>query len=343
MRQDWVFQCEDRRYGVREVLAAAAFRGELEPIRRFTRESLAALAAAEDQGHEVDDALLQQASEQYRQQRGLATAAATAAWLERYGLDLDDFVDFLERHIIHTQWNAHLDAAMASFAPTEEEVDALVMPETVFSGALTELAAWLARRVALPRDDGEDTTEERVRFLERAGLGDAGVPGWCARQECSEDWLEELLRLEVRYRRKRSDLLNPANFTRAMRERRQDLMCIEVEAVVFESENAAREAYLCIVEDGEPLDQVSARAHGKRRHATLFLEGLDDATQQKFLSAPPGHTFPPIPEGEDYVIHHVARKIEPDLKDEAIRQRLEHGLITRYFDELAATRITWAQ
>jgi len=341
-----LFSCGQRCWTAAEVVSGADFRGELTPVRTMVAAGLAVAAHAEQAGVEVDDALLQQCSDQYRQDRGLASADATSRWLAAHGLDLDDFADFLERRLLLTQFEEELKAIVERQPPDRDEVQALVWPELALSGAAGEPAMWLARRVALREANavavppGEAAlSEERTRFFERSGITESDVSRWCAAYGCTPSWVEELTALEALYRGKRTELLRPAAFDEEIARKRQDLMCIEVEAAAFEQASAAREAFLCVTEDGEGLPDVSRRGNAGLYHTNVYLETLDARLQQQLLSGAPGDVLPPF-EGEGkFWVYRIRSKTEPDLADPHVRERLEHNLITRYFDDLVVAHV----
>jgi len=342
------FSCGDRDYTAQEVVAAAAFRSELTAVWLAIHDGLAATAYASENGYELDEDALQAASEQYRQDRGLLSAEDTQGWFAARGVSLDDFGDYLERRLWLARFADHIEPIRQDYPAPMETVAPLVWPELVLGGAFDELALWLARRVALeaaqdgaPAPSPEETEDERGRFLERAGIAPDQCEAWCEGNATSAERLEELLRLEAIYRRKRHELLTPDNFDREMQLRRLELLGIEVESAGFPSEDMAQEARLCLVEDGASLPDVSARAQSTAYHATVFLEGLPENLQTRFLSAAPGEVFPPIEDHGEYWVYRVCRKIEPDKENGEVRRRLEHALITRYFDELVDTHIQW--
>lgn len=342
------FRCSQRDYTAQDILTAAAFRSEMTAVWLAIRDGLAATTYANENGYELDENAIQAASEQYRHERGLLSAEATQGWFEVRGVSLDDFGDYLERRLWLARFADHIDPIRRDYPAPMETVAPLVWPELVLGGGFDELALWLARRVALevaqdgaPAPSPEETEDERGRFFERAGIAADQWGAWCEGNGCSPERLEELLRLEAIYRRKRHELLTPDNFDREMLLRRLELLGIEVESAGFPSEDMAQEARLCVVEDGASLPDVSARAQSTAYHATVFLEGLPEDLQARFLSAAPGEVFPPIEDQGAYWLYRVCRKIEPDTSNAEVRRRLEHALITRYFDELVDTHIEW--
>jgi len=341
------FRCDGREYAAQAVVSAAAFRSEMTAVWMAVRDGLAATAYANENGYALDEDALQAASEEYRQERGLASAEATEHWFAARGVSLDDFENFLERRLWLSRFGQEIASIREDYADPPEALAPLIWPEMILCGAFDDFALWLARRVALEAgSDGappspEEDQEERGRFFKRADIAAGQCGGWCEEHQCSAQWLDELLRLEVLYRRKRRELLTPESFDREMRMRRLELVGIEVEAAGFPSEAMAQEAYACVVVDGAALPDVSAQAHGTSYHATVFLEGLPEELQTRFLSAAPGETFPPVEDGGVYWVYRVCRKIEPDTANGEVHRRLEHALITRYFDELVDTQIDW--
>ena len=100
-----VFVCEDRPFDFRDVIDAAHFRGELEPVWKNFLRLVAAERKADAEELEVDDGAIESAAEQFRYERDLITAEETERWLAERGLTLSDFSAHFVRHYWDLQWD----------------------------------------------------------------------------------------------------------------------------------------------------------------------------------------------------------------------------------------------
>ncbi len=341
-----VFACGARHYAVKEAFSAADFRGDLGPAKQAIWDGLACLAFAEAQDFELEDSVLQSASEQYRQNRGLSTAEATEQWFEERGLSFDDFADYLERFLLRAHFAGQIEQIREEYAPPQAEIEPLVLPELVLSGSLYELVLRLAWRVAseassdgdpLPHADAAD--EVRRAFFDRNGTSPENVDDWCAQHRCETGWFDELVRLETLFKLECDTVLTPASCRAEMEARRSALLRVEVHAARFSDEDMAREVLMCIVEDGMSFADACAMARTPSSLSTAFIESLPEELQRRFLSASPGETFP-VPENENmHWLYCLARKIEPDLEDQVISRLLERGIIVRHAGALVDEHI----
>ena len=99
-----VFLCEDRSFDFRDLIDAAHFRGELEPIWKNLLRLIAAERKADADELEVDDEAIERAAEQFRYERDLITAEETERWLAERGLTLNDFGAHFVRHYLDKHW-----------------------------------------------------------------------------------------------------------------------------------------------------------------------------------------------------------------------------------------------
>lgn len=336
-----VFTCGVRNYVVTEVVSAACFRGELGPVRQAVSDGLACLAFAEARDYELEDSVLQSASERYRQTRGLGTAKATERWFDDRGISFDGFADYLERFLLRARFSEQLEQIRREYAPPQAEIDPLVLTEVVLSESFDELVLRLAWRVSAKADlnggvlPHRDATEEARRaFFERKGTSAENVDDWCARHQCGTDWFDELVRLETLFKQECGKVVTPGSCRAEMQARRSALLRIEAHAARFSDEDIAREVLMCVIEDGTDFAEACAMARAPASLSTAFLESLPEELQLRFFSASPGDVFRVSENETSHWLYCLSRKIEPDLEDETIRRLLERGIVTRYFGGL---------
>jgi hypothetical protein len=315
MRQATLFYAGGRDFTCSQVLSAAEFRGELEPIRDTLRGGLACLSYAEDEGFEPDTEDLQEASSAYRYENDLTTAEETEAWLQEHDLTLEDFTAFFERRYWLERFGAELGKILPEYQPSSEEIAHLLWPEIVLGQHLTGLTHALGWRVAAS--------------LETAGEVPTG--------SSAEEWAI----IETRFQDQVQRILTLENCQRELQARGLVLMRFEVVHAAFTSAQLAQEAFLCVTQDGEELETVTERAGVALERYTGFVESFSDELQPRIISAAPGETLPPLATPGGYQICRLQKKIEPHLDIPEVRQRIKELLLNAAFDELVRKHVVW--
>jgi hypothetical protein len=183
--------------------------------------------------------------------------------------------------------------------------------------------------------------EERTRFLERHRLTEGQVDDWLERLGRDANWLSEMIAMEAIYCRDCAALLTQREREREIGALRLPLTRFEVEAVEFDSLNSAREALLCVREDGMALEEVANEGRYPYRKPRLLLEEIPEDLQQKFLRMHPGEILDPIPRGDGFHLYRVIGKEGPDPNDPIVRQRVESVILDRHFADLTTRYIHW--
>jgi hypothetical protein len=309
------FRAGGRAYTRDEVLRAAEFRGDLEPIRKTASDGLVCQRYAEDEGYQVDLDALQRLSESYRHARSLTAADDTERWLEERSLTLTDFTAYLERRYWLTRFASQLATIRSEYERAAPDILDVIWPEAVFGDYFPGLARALAWRVA-------------------AAIHDGAEPGACP-------WMEELLVLEQHYLECCRCVLTAENKSRTLAGLRRALLRFEADAVSFETLDRAHEAFLCVSQDGVPLEQVARRAGARFESLTGFIDTFPLSLQQKALSAAPGETIVSKAAADDFRVYTIRRKIDPDLRDPAVTGRVERALLHSFFENLIRMHIAW--
>jgi hypothetical protein len=341
-----VFTSGEESFTVRDLIDAAAFRGELNPIWRELLRLLAAEAKADESELELDESAIDDAAEAFRYEHDLITAEETERWLEERGLMLEDFSNYFVRHY----WGDTIDDAEPEeieYASAPDELRELLVAELNLSGEMDRLAKRLSWRVAGNRESGNDgldsqfiTAEER-RFFERNGVDQEQLPDWLEATGRDGTWFAKSVAMEALHRRKCETLLNKQAREHEIAAMRLPLTRFELETMEVDSLDAAREALLCVRDDGMAMAEVAEEGRYPYRHAEVLLEDLPEDLQQKFLSVSPGDILEPIARGDGFHICRVIDKAEPKADDEAVRDRAERRILERHFADLTAKHIQW--
>ena len=122
---------------------------------------------------------------------------------------------------------------------------------------------------------------------------------------------------------------------------RLPLTRFEVEMIELESRDAAREAFMCVRDDGMTMADVATEGRYPFRRTELVLEQIPDDMQQKFLSLTPGSLLEPMPREDGFLLTRLVQKKEPKLDDPDVRERADQRILSRHFFDLSSGRIRW--
>jgi len=341
-----VFVSGNRSCTARNVIDAACFRGELEPVWHDLLRLTAAEAKANEQDLEPDDAAIEAAAEQFRYAHDLITAEETERWLAEHDLTLADFSAWVLRRHWGEQMS-EIEAPAIDYLTASPELREQLRQELIFSGDLDRMAVSLSRRVAAAcasedrAPEAESVAKEEESFLERTGLERSEIPAWLARLGLTEEWLREALTMEAIYRETCREVLSREACEREIAALRVPLTRFEVETIELDSLDAAREALLCARDDGMSMEEVAAEGRYPYRRPEVLLEEIPEELQQRFLSVHPGDLLGPIPRGDAFQVCRIVQKAEPNLDDPVVRERAETRILERHFGELTTRHIQW--
>jgi hypothetical protein len=206
------------------------------------------------------------------------------------------------------EWRGYLARTLArGRAGTAEAVEPderAVWAEAVCSGTLERLAQELAARAAAAQALGEDDLDRAfARFVADAQ---------------DHRTLESLLEI-----------------------RKADWLRVDCRTLVLDSETAAREAALCVRDDGMALAEVSAQAGVAMREHSLYVEDAADQLGKALLSARTGELLGPLPLADRYALVLVDGKVEPALDDPEILRRVQEAARRRAIEREVVSRVTW--
>ncbi|HEY5742643.1 MAG TPA: hypothetical protein VIS99_08880 [Terrimicrobiaceae bacterium] len=326
-----------------DVIRSGYFRGELEPCWR----RVLAFAKSRNGAAESRKVELQASSEEFRTSRDLITAEETEQWLEERGLTLEDFTNFLLRNLQYDALTAiSNDPKMIDYAFAPAILRDILRIDLLLSGEFDRLAIRFAWRLAasegakIPANE-DAISLERECFQKRHGLNDAMLPAWLAGLGCDYLWLDKMLELEAIFRREADALFTPGARKRMLQSLRIALTPVELELMEIDSCDAAREAFQCVVTDGESMETIARNTNYPHHRFTVFCEELPEDVQQKILFAMPGEVLEPIEHDSGFQLYRLVKKGELNLANEEVRQRVEAEIIRRHFSELAARFVHW--
>ncbi len=284
-------------------------------------ERQAALGIALEADADEDDAELEQvvdtAGEEFRYERDLITADEMEAWLEARDLTAGDWMGFLLRRELRTRAGdmaVIIDTNDAEAATEREEVMRI---DLLCSGQDQQLISQFAQEVAAamavrgPGSIPAEPVTDRVAFIREAA------------------------------RSFRAGVTTPEALAREISAHKMEWLRLQCRRIAFTGEAEAREAALCMREDGLSLDEVARDAHVAPRESSFFIEELDAETQPGFVGAQAGDVIGPLRREDRFVVYQVAARIPPAVTDDDVRQRAESKVIARALASEVNRRIHW--
>jgi hypothetical protein len=292
---------------------------------------------------------LDQLAADFRYARNLVTADECEQWLAGIGVSADEFSE----HIVRRSFVA--PTGLFDGGASDVERGAVVMDkdqarsfrvDLLLSDKFPPMSSALAWRIALrcentPAPEAAKVAAQRTLGLENLRLAGLAREDRLAQPGEAAKLIDELPFLEALFQTQTQALLTPEHQHRVLTNLRLPLLRFDLEILELESEAAAREAFLCIKEDGITLDELAAQNHHPLRKRTSFLEEFPQDWQQGLLSATPGAALPPIQVDEGFQLCRLVSKRDPALTDPAVLRRVNDSLLQAHFRELESRHVRW--
>jgi len=335
-----VCACGKHDYAVRDAIDAAIFRGELEAK---WKEFLAAVEAEKRSNElelDLDESAISRAAEGFRYEYDLITAEETEAWLANRGLTLDDFSHYVARHYCANTLDGEIVPIEVEHHADSRELRELFLAELILSGELDRMTTALMWRLAAhcaetdPAPGAIAVAEQE--FFERTEIEPAYIAAWLQKLGRDSEWFNSMLVLDAAYRIRRDMLLVPQARQRELAALRWYLTQFETEVIEFESHDAAKEALLCVREDGMSMEAVATEGRYPYRRVNFLLEDIPIDAQPRFLCVSAGQVLKPIARGDGFELCRIVKRIEPHLDDPGVKSRIDQRLLDRHFSQLVS-------
>lgn len=313
-----VFRVGEVGYRWDDVFAHARRRGAWQALQTHVREAQACQRMVVDEGltPPVDEE--RAAATGFRYERRLYAAQDLEAWLDERGLTVAQWRDYIRGVVLRRRHEPELVAIMSRYPPTEQAVEHACGAWGVCSGVFARWAQELAARGA---------AAHAVWEADATG-GDPPRP-------------ERLDALDALYERFAERAATPERLQATVTARALDWVQVDFDQTVFGNEDAAREALLCVRDDGWSLAEA-ARAAGTAVHRrSVFLEEVDGAARHQLLRARGGDLVGPLLLPEGPTLAHVRHRVEPSLHAPDVRARAVTELVDEAVAREVDDRVRW--
>lgn len=241
-----------------------------------------------------------------------------------------------------------VDAAVQAFRYQHQLVSADECLRWLVARGLSyaDLRASMARRVsARPGPDGGAAEIDLILSDEFARLA-RGLAARVAVALQAGDTLggaidDDWPHLDARYRAFAALTADPVARLRQLQSDRLNWVQIEFEQVEFDNLDAAREARLCVLEDGQSLRELALAGRFANVSRRERVSALPPAWSHALLRTRPGAITPVIQDGERLLLLGVTRIIEPTLSDPSVLAGIDAQLLDQHLEPLLARHVRW--
>lgn len=335
-----VFSVGTQTFQTDDLVSAAILSGRWNVLRREARAGLdteAELGGAGDQ--RLEDAV-EAAAAEFRYARDLITAEDAERWLEDRDVEVDEWLDSIRRGLLAPAGRKRMPLAPP---PDPPELIRAVWVSFVCGGAAADLADELARQAAAhqiageqvppPADDAAMLEQDRDTVLSYFPELD---PALTAHR------VLRLSHLASAVGRCRRLVLTPEAVRREVDHRALDLLRLDCQVATFESDLLAREAALCVKDDGLSLADVAGEARTALEELQLYVEDADAGLRGLLRSAAPQALLGPVAWEGRYALIQVLAKVRASAEDEEVCRRAEEHMLDRLFEDFGERQVTWS-
>ena len=316
-----VFSVGRQQYYWDDVILSARRWGDWADLEKELREGIACLKRLDEGEEEFDPEALESAANDFRYQRDLLTAEEAEAWLNRWNLSADSWMEYLQRFILRRKWADQLVEIAARYRVTKKEIHSSLHAEAICSGHLARFARALAARAS--------AYEKAVEA------------GWVRDEPKSAEATRRIRCLEASYQRFCDHVVDAQGIKNQVDSHRLEWIRVGCRYVLFSQEQMAREAALCARDDGMQLDEVAANASIALQNATLYLDEVEPALRDRFLSAEKGALVGPLNWDKAFGLFLVEDKIIPAVEDPEIKRRAQETLLESAVNREINKRVKW--
>jgi hypothetical protein len=341
-----VFTAGATPYSWRDVVLAAHLWGEWADLEAAARQGLACWERVEADGDEPSPDDVAREADAFRYARDLLSAEDMEAWLDRWGLDTEAWTDWVTRSVLRQRWADRLAEITAAHPVDGDEVAAVLHEEAVCSGALGRWAERLATRAAAFEQEREaggadalDDDAARHAVETAAAASAAALPETSLEDRRAR--LADLARVERAFQRFRRSALTPETVAHEIRAHRLEWVRLDCRYLRLSDEQMAREAALCVREDGADLATVGAEANAPVRQGRLYLDVVEAPLRERLVGARPGELVGPVASEGAFLLFEIQDKVAPSIDDPAVRQRAEAAALGGRIGREVTDRVHW--
>jgi hypothetical protein len=277
----------------------------------------------------------------FRRRHQLLAAAEFRAWLGARSVTVAELGSAIARALLREREETR------SLVEPVPDVAGVLWVEAVLDGVLRELAREAADRLAAAfRIDTEalpPADPDVIGILVDRALG-LPLPGVSGLGESElRGRLIRLDRLTGAWNELRDQVADERRLEGCLASHTLDWLRIEGEELALDTEGAAREARMLMIEDGLALADAAERAHAEIHDRRVILGAAPAEANVALVGTSAGEVAGPWYESGHWRLMMVRSKSPPSVEDPAIREQASGELMREALDRILAGRVNWRQ
>lgn len=286
------------------VFDHARRRGDWQILETEVRQALACLRLVAEEGPPLARAAERSTERTFRRARLLLAAEDLEAWLSERGLTVGQWRRYIRGEVLRRRHAPELHTVTTRYPPGDAEVDAALPVWGVCSGAFPRWAEELATRAAAAH----------ATCTDRDGTDCPPRP-------------DDLDAHEVLFDRFATETATSRRLEALVATRYLDWLRVDCDIAVFADTDTAKEARLCVRDDGWSLDEAARAGGAVRQRRSLLVEEIDADARHHFVRARDGDLLGPLLLDGEPALVRVHHKNAPSLDDDELRARAAHQLV----------------
>jgi hypothetical protein len=332
-----------------DVALDAMTRGEWPAFERRVAEGLACVARAEREQAAPPPDDIDAAATAFRYDRDLIAGSEMTAWLDRSGVSTDEWLAYLTRRLLRDKWHAELDDTFDAYPPSERALTDAAVAEGVCSGAFDAFERTFAARAALVFSSDPTGFEAMCRERSADAVVDAAVAhlmkthaDWLTARAADEiaQRLSAIVRIEAGVDRLLITIACDGRVRETIEANRLEWIQVEIETVAFPSLAAAREAMLCMAEDGLSLEEVASLSHAPLTRSSVVLQDSAPHLRGELFAAVPGGLLGPHNVDGRFEVTRILDRVTPTVDNPRVAARARQTLLHAALAHAARDHVT---
>ncbi len=339
-----VFSVDGESYCWRDVVLAAARRGDWQAAITRAREGAACAMHAQATGNPLAEGAVDAAAREFRYARDLVTAESMERWLARRMIAVGEWTAALERALLLRRDAPSTDELVPRYNVADEAAERSALVDVLCSAeadrwitSLAEAAAAHAHMLSLvlgehtPDDEPSATVVDDLPLRLFEGENAAAMRSSARRLDSMDVSLSRFRSMAVTERALR-DHVNA---------RRIDWVRVDCRVMRFPTESMAAEAALMLRDDGDSFTAVFQVAHAAEDRSRFFLDHVDEQQREVFLGARAGDVVGPLIVDGEYRLYEIEQKTLPSLASDDVRERAEREVMRKALRHQVEQRVRW--
>jgi hypothetical protein len=337
-----VFSVAGSEYTWVDVFLAAMLRDDWRAFERTVRDGLRLESEAGEIQSWPDEEQISEAATAFRYEHNLLTAAELTRWLGDSGVTLDDWTAFFSRQLLRR-------ASVEGGVREDSFETALVVPDEVFaaegicSGEFERLAETLAGHAAAATQLAEAPELPSATLDAQVARVMAAYDPWLKGGDSAAiaSRLRALAAMQARFEIAAAAATTERALAIEVGRHLIDWTRVDLERLSFSDADAAREAALCIREDGLSMSDVAFETRQMVRDTRDLLERIEPELRDLVLSADLESLVGPVVVGDRHELAWMIGRAPGTLADPLVRGRAEQAVVDRLVSKAILTHVRW--